>query len=117
MKILTADQMRDVDRLTTANYHMPGILLMENAAARTVAAIEKKFGTTYGRRALVLCGKGNNGGDGAAVARLLMIKGALVDVLLLGRADEAHGDARTNFEIIRALAASSDQSRFIEIKE
>src|SRR5947207_10327366 len=116
MKILTADQMRDVDRLTTENYKVPGVLLMENAAARTVEAIEKKFGATSGRRALVICGKGNNGGDGAAVARLLTIKGAAVDVLLLGRVDEARGDARTNFEIIRALAASSDQSRFIEIE-
>src|SRR5436305_2004742 len=116
MKILTADQMRDVDRLTTENYKVPGVLLMENAAARTVEAIEKKFGATSGRRALVICGKGNNGGDGAALARLLMIKGAAVDVLLLGHVDKARGDARTNFEIIRALAASSDQSRFIEIE-
>jgi NAD(P)H-hydrate epimerase len=115
MKILTTDQMRDVDRLTTENYNVPGVLLMENAAARTVEAIEKKFGAMSGRRALVICGKGNNGGDGAAVARLLTIKGAAVDVLLLGRVDEARGDARTNFEIIRALVASSNQSRFIEI--
>lgn len=116
MKILTADQMRAVDRLTTANYNLPSILLMEGAAARTVAAIEKKFGAMRNRRALVICGKGNNGGDGAAVARLLAVKGAAADVLLLGRVDEARGDARTNFEIIRALTASSAESRFIEIE-
>jgi ADP-dependent NAD(P)H-hydrate dehydratase / NAD(P)H-hydrate epimerase len=116
MKILTADQMRAVDRLTTANYNLPSILLMENAAARTVEAIEKKFGAMSNRRALVICGKGNNGGDGAAVARLLAVTGAAADVLLLGRVDEARGDARNNFEIIRALAASSSQSRFIEIE-
>jgi hydroxyethylthiazole kinase-like uncharacterized protein yjeF len=116
MKILTAEQMREVDQLTMARYNVPGILLMENAAARTVEAIEKKLGATSGRRALVICGKGNNGGDGAAVARLLAIKGAAVDVLLLGRVDEAGGDAGTNFQIVRALAASSDQLQFIEIE-
>ncbi|HKP13041.1 MAG TPA: NAD(P)H-hydrate dehydratase [Blastocatellia bacterium] len=116
MKVLTAEQMRDVDRLTTERYNVPGILLMENAAARTVEAIEQKFGAMSGRRALVVCGKGNNGGDGAAVARLLTIKGAAVDVLLLGRVDDTRGDARTNFEIVRALAATSTQTRFIEVE-
>src|SRR5438270_5656846 len=115
MKILTADQMRAVDQLTTANYNVPSMLLMENAATRTLEAIEKRFGTMSGRRALVICGKGNNGGDGAAVARLLAVKGAAVDVLLLGQVNEARGDARSNFEIVRALAASSKQLRLIEI--
>src|SRR5262249_1477843 len=116
MKVLTAEQMREVDRLTTETVHVPGILLMENAAARTVEAIEQRFGGA-GRQALVICGKGNNGGDGAAVARLLALKGATVDLLLLGRADQSRGDARTNFEIIRALAASSPRLRFAEIDD
>ncbi|HKP87385.1 MAG TPA: NAD(P)H-hydrate dehydratase [Blastocatellia bacterium] len=115
MKILTAAEMREVDRLTTQNYGVPGILLMENAAARVVEAIEKKFGPASNKRALVICGKGNNGGDGAAIARLLHAKGAAVDVLLLGRADDARGDARTNFETVRRLAAAPDQFRFVEI--
>ncbi|HXG91194.1 MAG TPA: NAD(P)H-hydrate dehydratase [Blastocatellia bacterium] len=116
MKILTADQMREVDRLTTAAYGVPSILLMENAAARTVESIEKKLGSMRDRNALVICAKGNNGGDGAAVARLLHAKGALVDVLLLGRADEARGDARANFEIARQLAANDSRFRFVEIE-
>jgi ADP-dependent NAD(P)H-hydrate dehydratase / NAD(P)H-hydrate epimerase len=116
MKVLTAEQMREVDRLTIERYNVPGMLLMENAAARTVEAIEKKFGALVSRRALVICGKGNNGGDGAATARLLTIKGAAADVLLLGRADTARGDASANFEMFRALAASSTRSRFIEVE-
>ena len=116
MKILTAEQMREVDRLTTEKYNLPSTLLMENAAARTVEAVEKTFGAISGRRALVVCGKGNNGGDGAAVARLLAIKGAAADVLLLGRVDDTRGDARSNFEIVRALAASSKQLRLVEIE-
>src|SRR5581483_5650675 len=116
MKILTAEQMREVDRLTTERYNVPSALLMENAAARTVEAVEKTFGAMSGRRALILCGKGNNGGDGAAVARLLVIKGANVDMLLLGRVDDTRGDARSNFKIVRALAASSKPLRLIEVE-
>src|SRR5690349_10119185 len=116
MKILTAEQMREVDRLTTERYHVPSVLLMENAAARTVEAVEQRLGAIAGQRALVVCGKGNNGGDGAAVARLLALKGAAVDLLLLGRVDDARGDAKSNFEIVRALAASSTQLRLLEIE-
>ncbi len=77
--------MREVDRLTTERFGVPSLLLMENAAARTVEAVERKFGDVSGKRALVICGRGNNGGDGAAIARLLHNKGAAVDVLVLGK--------------------------------
>lgn len=116
MKVLTAAEMRGVDRLTTEKYGVPGLLLMENAAARCVKAIEKKFGSATGKRALIICGKGNNGGDGASLARLLHTRGAAVCALLLGRVDDARGDARTNFEIARALASDSNQFQFIEIE-
>src|SRR5437867_2732046 len=98
MKILSAADMREVDRLTTERFGVPSLLLMENAATRTVEATEKKFGDVSGKRALVICGRGNNGGDGAAIARLLHNKGAAVDVLVLGKVEDAKGDARTNFE-------------------
>jgi NAD(P)H-hydrate epimerase len=114
MKVLTSAEMREVDRLTTEKYGVPGLLLMENAASRVVEAIEKKFGSVNRKRALVICGKGNNGGDGAALARLLHTRGAAVCALLIGRVDEARGDARTNFEIARAL--SSSQFHFVEIE-
>src|SRR5258707_1230634 len=71
MRILTAEQMREVDRLTTERYAIPSLLLMENAAMRSVEAIEAAYGPAAGRHVTVLCGKGNNGGDGAAVARQL----------------------------------------------
>src|ERR1044072_3952741 len=64
MKVLTAAEMREVDRLTTEKYGVPGLLLMETAAARCAEVIEKKFGSLKGKRALIICGKGNNGGDG-----------------------------------------------------
>ena len=94
MRILTAAQIREVDRLTTERYKIPSLLLMENAAARTAEAVEHAFGPAEGRYVKVFCGKGNNGGDGAAIARQLWMRGALVDVLLLGRLDEGRrGDS------------------------
>ena len=116
MKILSAAEMREVDRLTGDDYGVPSLMLMENAAARTVEAIEKKFGRVTGRLALIVCGKGNNGGDGAAIARQLWMKGGRAVVLLLGRIDETRGDARTNFEIIRSLASVNSGLRIIEVE-
>jgi ADP-dependent NAD(P)H-hydrate dehydratase / NAD(P)H-hydrate epimerase len=116
MKILSAAQMREVDRLTTEAYSVPGLMLMENAAARTVEAIEKKFGPVADKRALIICGKGNNGGDGAAIARQLWMRGGRADVLLLGRIDETRGDARANFEIVRSLASANSTLRMIEVE-
>lgn len=109
--------MREVDRLTTERYGVPSLLLMENAAARAVEAIEKKFGDVAGKRALVICGRGNNGGDGAAIARLLHNRGASVDVLLLGRIEDSKGDANTNFQAAVDIASNhSSNFRFIEIE-
>ncbi|HEX8089814.1 MAG TPA: NAD(P)H-hydrate dehydratase [Blastocatellia bacterium] len=116
MKILSAAEMRQVDRLTAESYGVPGLMLMENAAARTVEAIEKRLGPVADKRALIICGKGNNGGDGAAIARQLWVKGGLADVLLLGRIDETRGDARVNFEIIRSLSSSNPALRVVEIE-
>lgn len=106
MKVLSAAEMREVDRLTTERYAIPGLLLMENAAARAAEAIEQTFGEMANRYVKIVCGRGNNGGDGAAVARQLWMRGALVDVVLLGKVDETNGDARTNFDIVRSMAAS-----------
>ena len=116
MKILSAAEMREVDRLTTERFGVPSLLLMENAAARTIEATEKKFGDLTGKRALIVCGRGNNGGDGAAIARLLHNRGVAVDALLLGRIEETKGDARTNFEAALDLASKADAAfRFLEI--
>jgi ADP-dependent NAD(P)H-hydrate dehydratase / NAD(P)H-hydrate epimerase len=116
MKILTAAQMREVDRLTTVQYLLPGLLLMENAAARTVEAVEKNFGSVAGKQALVICGKGNNGGDGAAIARLLHTKNCSVRMLLLGRVEETKSNARINFDTARLLAQHSADFELVEIE-
>ena len=101
-KILTAEEMREVDRLTTERYGIPSILLMENAAhaaARVIA--EKLGGSVKGKSFLILCGKGNNGGDGAALARILTIQDAKVFTNLFGKVEDTKGDANINFKILR----------------
>ena len=100
-KVLTAEQMREVDRLTTERYGIPSILLMENAAHAVARVINEKLGgSVKGKSILVLCGKGNNGGDGAALARILWKDGAFVCFLLFGKVAETKGNARTNFDIL-----------------
>ena len=73
MKVLTAAEMREVDRLTI-EMGLPGIILMENAAQSVVEEMVRQFGPMCGHRVAVLCGKGNNGGDGLAIARILAVR-------------------------------------------
>src|SRR3982751_5059978 len=95
-KVLSATEMREVDRLTTEKYGIPSILLMENAAHASARVITEKLGgSVAGKSFLILCGKGNNGGDGAALARILWTQGANVGVRLWGKIEETKGDART----------------------
>ncbi len=70
MKVLTAAQMREVDR-RTAEMGIPGIVLMENAGHRVVEFLAERFAPLPAQRIVVLCGKGNNGGDGMVIARQL----------------------------------------------
>ncbi len=99
-KVLTAAEMREVDRLTTERFGIPSIILMENAAHAIVAAVTERLGSVKGRYILVLCGKGNNGGDGAAIARKLGQQGAFVSTVLFGKIKETNGDARVNFGVL-----------------
>jgi ADP-dependent NAD(P)H-hydrate dehydratase / NAD(P)H-hydrate epimerase len=104
MKILTAQQMREIDRLTVERCGVPYPTLMETAGARVVEAIIDHGEPITKSFFSVFCGKGNNGGDGAVVARLLWMRGApLVCVYIFGRIAETKGEARTNFEIISQI--------------
>jgi len=112
--VLTAAQMREVDRLTTEKYGTPSIILMENAANAVARVITEKLGGSVKmKEILILCGPGNNGGDGAALARMLADAEAAVAVVLLGTLERTKGDARINFDRLTALAASSEL-RFFE---
>ncbi|HEX8919905.1 MAG TPA: NAD(P)H-hydrate dehydratase, partial [Pyrinomonadaceae bacterium] len=105
-RVITAEGMREIDRLTAERFSTPSLLLMEAAAAASAKTIAARLTDGLaGKRARILCGRGNNGGDGAALARALWLAGARCDVVLFGRVEETKGDARTNFEMAQRLSS------------
>jgi hydroxyethylthiazole kinase-like uncharacterized protein yjeF len=105
MKALTAAEMREVDRLTTERLGIPSLQLMETAG-RCVAEAFREIVDCAGlqpRTICVLCGKGNNGGDGFVVARHLQTAATRVHVYLFVRPDELRGDAAANFQRWREI--------------
>jgi hydroxyethylthiazole kinase-like uncharacterized protein yjeF len=100
MRVLNTDQMREADRHTIEEVGIPSIVLMENAGRQAVAAMEAAFEDLAASHVAVLCGRGNNGGDGFVVARTLVQRGIEASVFLLGSVAEVKGDARTNLEIL-----------------
>ena len=103
MRVLTAGQMREADRRTIEALGVPSLVLMENAGREVAAAIEAAFGDLVGQRVAILCGRGNNGGDGFVVARLLHQRGVHVSVFLVGRRSDVKGDALANLERVQGL--------------
>jgi NAD(P)H-hydrate epimerase len=103
MKILTAAEMREVDR-RTVEAGIPGIVLMENAGHRVVEFLAERFAPLGDQRIVVLCGKGNNGGDGLVVARQLLTRfsPAALHVVLLAEPGELKGDAAANLAMLLA---------------
>jgi NAD(P)H-hydrate epimerase len=97
---LTRAQVREVDRRAIEEYHIPGIVLMENAARAVAQAAISMAGDPY---FLIVCGGGNNGGDGLAVARHLHNQGATVHLFLTHPPGKYSGDALTNWRICEAM--------------
>jgi len=104
VKVLTAAQMRDVDR-RTAELGIPNIILMENAGQRVVEFLEREYAPLAKQRIVVVCGKGNNGGDGLVVARQLFtrVKPEWLRVVLAGDPEQMRGDALQNYRMLRAV--------------
>jgi hydroxyethylthiazole kinase-like uncharacterized protein yjeF len=103
MRLLDAAQMREADRRTIGELGIPSLVLMENAGRQVVDAMAASFGDAADRRVSVLCGPGNNGGDGFVVARVLHERGAEVFACLLGSTGKVRGDARVNLDILERL--------------
>ena len=107
MKVATASQMTELDRTAIQYYGIPSLVLMENAgrscADRILRILEEKVGAPQEASVAVVCGKGNNGGDGMVIARNLHNRGVYVEVFLLGEMEDLSKDARTQAEILRKL--------------
>jgi ADP-dependent NAD(P)H-hydrate dehydratase / NAD(P)H-hydrate epimerase len=100
MKIVTAAEMREIDRLTTEKYGIPSLTLMENAGSAVAEFAQKHFEFNS---VCVVCGKGNNGGDGFVAARKLHEAGKTVSIIILAKAaDELSGDAAEMFKKMTA---------------
>ncbi len=103
MKILTAAQMREIDRQAIEELGLPGLVLMENAGREVANLVLNELEIDRDWPILVIAGKGNNGGDGLVAARHLVNQGATCEVLLLGRQEEVKGEALVNLEIARKI--------------
>ena len=103
MKIVSVKQMKAIDKISIEQFGIAGVVLMEKAGMEVVSMIKDYIKELTNIPALVICGKGNNGGDGFVVSRLLFQEGADVVVLILGKEKEIKGDALVNFKIIKKL--------------
>src|SRR5215813_14052762 len=98
MFLVSSEEMRRIDRATIESGHASGEVLMERAGEGVVQAMERHYGSPLAMRVLVLCGAGNNGGDGFVAARLLARRGAQVQVGLLADRAKLRGEAKAHFE-------------------
>jgi len=100
MKLVTAKEMQNLDRLAMEEYAIPGIVLMENASKAVADVVVRQLGTRSEKRVLVICGKGNNGGDGFGAARWLKSYGYEVLVLLINAlCEDIKGDAAIELDM------------------
>lgn len=101
--MLTRRQARLVDRICTEEYGIPGIVLMENAARALADAAREMLAELNGRRVLIVCGGGNNGGDGYAVARHLHNAGYAITLAAARPIQQLAGDAAINARIAQKM--------------
>ncbi len=101
--VVTAAQMAEIDTRAIAEVGLPGIVLMERAGQKVVEVAVARFGSLSQKRVVIFCGKGNNGGDGYVIARVLARLNACVTVVLLASPAELKGDAKTNYAILKNL--------------
>jgi hydroxyethylthiazole kinase-like uncharacterized protein yjeF len=106
MKLATAREMKNIDARTMRDYSIAGLDLMENAGAGIATVIGREFGPVSRKRVTIVCGKGNNGGDGLVVARHLRSEGAEVRVFLLAKQGDLKGDPAVNLQRWESLGGT-----------
>ncbi len=109
--IASAVEMRGCDEEAIQRYGIPGIILMENAARGTADAMHAHITSLSQKHILIICGKGNNGGDGFALARHLFERGCTVTVGTLSPINQLKGDARVNADIIKKISRSDSSGK------
>jgi hydroxyethylthiazole kinase-like uncharacterized protein yjeF len=120
MRLVTAEMMREMDRIAIQERNIPSIELMENAALGVAEKVLRESVHHPLKRGLIVCGRGNNGGDGIAVARLLASEGLRLILVLLCKGAELKGDPAINFErlppevLLREVETPEDLDRAFE---
>jgi NAD(P)H-hydrate epimerase len=105
---LTRAQVREIDRRAIEDYHIPGIVLMENSALASAPLALRLMNDHATNTAAIICGGGNNGGDGLAIARHLHNAGKDVRIHLASDPGKYSGDALINWRIVQAMKLSTE---------
>ena len=106
MRLVTAEEMRQADKMAIEEYGIPSMLLMENAGLAVVHEAEEMLGEVKGKRIAIFCGGGNNGGDGLVAARHLYNRGCDVRLYFVTDPDIFRGDALSNWQILKNMGVS-----------
>ena len=112
MHVVTGTQMQALDRRTIEEGRVPSLVLMERAGAGTARFLQERFGPLRGKTVTIICGKGNNGGDGFVVARLLRQQRASVSTLLLAPPADLSRDAAAMYRRWVRIAGTANSKRF-----
>lgn len=124
MKVATGRQMAELDRITVEQYGISTLVLMENAgrscAERILRILQEKVGAPEEASVAIVCGRGNNGGDGMVIARHLQNRGVYLEVFLLSEVENLSRDARTQYEILRRMDVETriirDQDGVVDLR-
>jgi NAD(P)H-hydrate epimerase len=106
--------MRELDRLAIETYGIPGVVLMENAGAQVARILWQEYPDLQAYRVAVLCGHGNNGGDGFVIARYLHNMGVAVSVFLMGEPSNIRGDAGAHLNMLQRVGVTPEPVRTSE---
>jgi len=106
MKLVTAEEMRRIDKKAIEEIGIPSIVLMENAGLKVTEIIKNKYAPLTGKSVYIFSGPGNNGGDGMVVARQLFNQKVKVKIFLLAEKEKIKGDAATNLSIAERIGIS-----------
>ncbi|GIM28279.1 bifunctional NAD(P)H-hydrate repair enzyme [Clostridium polyendosporum] len=110
MRVATSEIMRNIDKACIESLGIPGIVLMENAALKVLKHMDLENNHNF----VVVCGSGNNGGDGFAIARHLKVKGKCVKVFLVSDGKKLSDDCATNYNILKNLGVKIHNLNNIE---
>ncbi len=114
MKVVTAAEMREIDRLTIEDCGIPGLVLMERAGLAVASRVRELYRST---KAVVLCGGGNNGGDGLVAARELFNRGFKVKVVMLAKKEALSADCALQYRISKKIGVPIEFRNSLDAKD